>query len=425
MNDLSENIQTDQPFLLDHEDLIARLNAIDVQAYGKTRNYLTGAVSRLSPFITHGILSTKAVTQFLLKRELEHSSIDLAYRRIKPFLFQMAWRDYFHRLWEFHQDGVFSNLNHEQTMVVSKQIPVVILKAETGIEVIDKQLRCLYETGYIHNHARMWIAALITNITGTDWRTGATWLHYHLLDGDLASNTLSWQWVAGTLNKNKKLYIANQENINKYGASKQSNTILDCSYEDISAMMPVAGQSDKAGQADYSLRTDWEPSAEPFVSVPTSLTTTALSELNFKADQSVFLRNVYQLDEAWNNNKGQHILLIEPSMLDKHPLSAKRWRFIQHWALKIPTLKIVIVNFDNFERAAAKNIDIATQVIYREHPLSYNWQGVCEERDWLLNGLAGEYPSFFKFWNKAQKQVKRLGVVNAFELDCSSAHLTE
>jgi len=263
--------QINHSFLLEYDDLISQINRIDTREYGKTRNFIDGAVSKLSPFIAHGVIRTRQIAKQLLTRELSSLSPEEAYRRIEPFLFQMAWRDYFHRAWEFHQEGIFSNLNHKQSTLISEQIPTAILKAETGIEVIDQQLQQLYQTGYIHNHSRMWIAAFVINITGTDWRNAAKWFHYHLLDGDLASNTLSWQWVAGTLNKNKKHYIANQDNINKYGASEQSNTILDRSYDEINAMMPFEAES-KAG-ANFSIREDWQ--VDSLNSIPDFIATTS------------------------------------------------------------------------------------------------------------------------------------------------------
>ena len=54
------------------------------------------------------------------------------------------------------------------------------------------------DVGYVHNHARMWLASVVCHLAGADWRAGAAWFSFHLLDGDLASDTLSWQWVAGT-----------------------------------------------------------------------------------------------------------------------------------------------------------------------------------------------------------------------------------
>ena len=114
--------------------------------------------------------------------------------------------------------------------------PGRMLEANTGITAIDQGIEELYGTGYMHNHMRMYVAALACNTGRYHWKIPAQWLYYHLLDADWASNALSWQWVAGT--NSKKKYIANQENINKYCSTRQRNTFLDVSYEEL-AEMPV------------------------------------------------------------------------------------------------------------------------------------------------------------------------------------------
>ena len=89
----------------------------------------------------------------------------------------------------------------------------------------------------MHNHLRMYTAAICCNIGQYHWLQPAKWMYYHLLDGDWGSNALSWQWVAGT-NSHKK-YIANQENINKYCFTKDENTFLDKSYAELSAFEKI------------------------------------------------------------------------------------------------------------------------------------------------------------------------------------------
>ena len=98
------------------------------------------------------------------------------------------------------------------------------MEAKTGIQAIDKSIESLFETGYMHNHSRLYLATLTCNIGKSYWLHPAKWMYYHLLDGDWASNACSWQWVAGA-NSSKK-YFANQENINKYTASKQLNPFM-------------------------------------------------------------------------------------------------------------------------------------------------------------------------------------------------------
>ena len=80
--------------------------------------------------------------------------------------------------------------------------------------VIDEAVRTLFATGTLHNHARMWLASSVVHVRKVHWRVGADWLYGHLLDGDLASNHLSWQWVAGT--GSRKPYLFNAGNVARY-----------------------------------------------------------------------------------------------------------------------------------------------------------------------------------------------------------------
>lgn len=400
-------------FLVEYEDIISTISQIDASQYGKTRNYINGAVSRLSPFVTHGVISTHQITQQLLRREMENKSPDEAYKALKPYVFQLAWRDYFHRLWVYHQDGIFSDLNHSQSSRVSKQMPVSVLNAQTSINVIDQELTTLFETGYIHNHARLWIAAYVCNILGTDWRCAASWMHYHLLDGDLASNTLSWQWVAGTLNSNKKQYFANQENINKFGLSKQKHTVLDTSYEELTTL--VNSDLNTCKIRSKVERGDWRKTVN--VAILKDVPITPLSELLIEKNTSVFLRNLYNLDQHWHSNEGKHLLLIEPAMLKQHPLSPKRWLFIAHWVKTIKNLEIIIADFSELHSMFNQQGLDTSSITFQAHPLCYHWQGIEESRQWLFAGLAGDYPSFFKFWNAAQKKVKQDGIIDSFSLE--------
>ena len=117
-----------------------------------------------------------------------------------------------------------------QTMAYRKPF----YRAQTGIEALDQALLEFYDTGYVHNHMRMYLASVACNIGQSHWKVPAQWMYYHLLDADWASNALSWQWVAGS-NSHKK-YYANQQNINRYFFSEQKNTFLDVPYEQFEHM---------------------------------------------------------------------------------------------------------------------------------------------------------------------------------------------
>jgi deoxyribodipyrimidine photo-lyase len=99
------------------------------------------------------------------------------------------------------------------------------------VPAIDQAVRALYRDGWLHNHARMWLASYIVHLRKVHWRTGADWMFGHLLDGDLASNHLSWQWVAGT--GSHKPYLFNAENVAKYAPTDwhSAGSAIDQSYD--------------------------------------------------------------------------------------------------------------------------------------------------------------------------------------------------
>jgi deoxyribodipyrimidine photo-lyase len=104
-------------------------------------------------------------------------------------------------------------------------------------------VRALYATGTLHNHARMWLASYVVHVRKVHWRCGADWLYGHLLDGDLASNHLSWQWVAGT--GSRKPYLFNADNVARYAppAWHSPGSVIDTSYEALDRLARQPAQS--------------------------------------------------------------------------------------------------------------------------------------------------------------------------------------
>jgi len=210
----------------------ARLAALDPQAYGATRNHLDGAVTRLSPWIRHGVLSLV---------ELRRAAIAAAERSREPsspprargpaagpgglsgagrLLQQLAWRDYWQRIWFVLGDGIHRDLEPLRTGhppgSYAEHLPDDLAAAATGLACIDAFASELIATGWLHNHARLWLAAYLVHWRRVRWQAGARWFHSHLLDGDPASNSLSWQWVASSFSQ--KPYIFNRANLERFGA---------------------------------------------------------------------------------------------------------------------------------------------------------------------------------------------------------------
>ena len=204
--------------------LAARLAAVDPRAYARTRNRIDGAVTRLSPYLTHGFIDVPAVVQAVGR--LHRLAAD------DKLLFELAWREYFQHLWSRLGDGIFDSLRPPPAARYAAVLPPDIRRGATGVPAIDGAVRALYATGYLHNHARMWLASYVVHLRKVHWRAGADWMVAHLLDGDLASNHLSWQWVAGTLTG--RPYLFNAENVARYApAWASAGTAIDRSYDEL------------------------------------------------------------------------------------------------------------------------------------------------------------------------------------------------
>ncbi len=176
----------------------------------------------LSPYLTHGLISVPEV----LARIAENHPLDWN----DKIVFELGWREYFQHAWACLDDGIWSEPHAPPATQYRTDVPDDIRKAQTGVPIIDSQIAQLYATGYLHNHARMWIASYLVHLRKVSWRAGARWMYGHLLDGDLASNTLSWQWVAGTWTG--KPYLFNAENVERYALGEGARgTVLDTSYE--------------------------------------------------------------------------------------------------------------------------------------------------------------------------------------------------
>lgn len=190
------------------EAALARLDAIDPGAYAHSRNHVTGAVTRLSPWIRHGVLSLAEVRDTALARVARPEEAE-------KLVSELAWRDYWIQVHATLGDAIGRDIEPmpRRSRVVDR-VPDDVLEARTGMRCMDDFASRLHHTGWLHNHERMWLASWLVHVRGLDWRAGADWFLEHLLDGDPASNHLSWQWVAGTFAA--RPYLFNRENLERY-----------------------------------------------------------------------------------------------------------------------------------------------------------------------------------------------------------------
>jgi len=222
----------------------AKLGKIDPVKYANTRNYGDGKVTKLSPYIHHGILSLNEVRNQALTKCNQPA-------QIYKFIQELAWRDFWQHMLASHPNLAWQDAEPYKTGFSAWDyadiLPGDISEGKTNVACLDAFIQELITTGYIHNHARMYLASYIVHFRRVKWQAGAKWFLEHLLDGDIASNNLSWQWVASTFSH--KPYIFNLENVDKYfgklvDTSPLTNQILHASYESISqSLFPNMGSS--------------------------------------------------------------------------------------------------------------------------------------------------------------------------------------
>ncbi len=293
------------------EAALERLSRVQPARYAQTRNALQGAVTRLSPYFTHGFITLPEALGTLCSRQALSTQDKL--------VMEFGWREFFAHVWQHQGEAIFKDLRPAITKVrYASSLPADVRSASTGVPVIDQAVRQLYATGYLHNHARMWLASYVVHLRKVHWRTGADWLYGHLLDGDLASNHLSWQWVAGTFSV--KPYLFNAENVARYAPAEwhSPGTVIDTSYE---ALDVLAREAPDVGPEALRAEPVEEP---PLLATPPP----ALAE-----QLPAALRDAVRLVHPWmlgatEGDVAQRIGIIHLPFHERFPWSALRWQFV-------------------------------------------------------------------------------------------------
>ncbi len=363
-------------FPTDLPSILNRVDEIDPVAYARTRNFKEGSVSYLSPYFSRGVISPLQVLQSLIKK-------GYTWPAVQKFVQELAWREFYQRLWQSLEDDLFEDILQVRSGVQNRLMPKSLLEANTGIQAIDQGVQELERSGYMHNHMRMYVASLACNMGRSHWPMPAAWLYYHLLDGDLASNTCSWQWVAGTFNGRK--YFCNQQNIDRYFGTHQPGSFLDRPYDEL----PKLSIPEQLGEiSEFNAAT-----ILPKTDLPTLDTTKPL-----------YLYNGYSLDPSWDQQKDvNRLLLLEPSHFRRFPVSAKVINFLLDLANNIPGIQIY-----TGEVNAIPELRKFPSIHSKEHPAFRHYPGYKQERDWMFPDISVNHTSFFRFWKRAERNAQTL-----------------
>ena len=371
----------------------ARIAAIRPAQYARSRNAIEGAVSYLSPYITHGFVSLPDVVAGVASRY----SLDIQHKLV----YELGWREYFHHVGHHRGAGILQSL-HQGVLpddAYATQVPTDVVEGRTSVPVIDQAVRTLYATGYLHNHARMWLASYLVHLRKVHWRVGADWLIAHLLDGDLASNHLSWQWVAGT--SSHKPYLFNAENVARYAPPHwhSPGTALDTSYASLESIAhqrkPVSGRP-----------ADGPGVLEPprFGRPPDGV----LSDPREWTGRDVWLVHPWALG-APPDGLPKDTVVVAWLPLDFHaawPWSAARWAFVQTRMHALTSL-----TFASDAALLAQLLGAARSVETTANPHVSPFLPACVRQraaPRLFDELEELSPSFSHWWNRSTRRVKQL-----------------
>ena len=367
-------------FPTDYESIIERMNQIDPIQYSKSRNFINGAVTYLSPYISRGIISVKQVMDIVLQKGFKTYQIE-------KLLQELAWREYYQRVWQHSNEDIWKDIKQPQPEVLHYQMVKAIELAATGIDVIDEQIQKLYNSGYMHNHIRMYTASIVCNMAKAHWLEPSKWMYYHLLDGDIASNNCSWQWVSAAFASKK--YYFNQENVNKYSFSKQQNTFINKCYESIIAMsIPDILKE----TSNLLLQTKLPDTATPLIDI----------------NKPTLIYNTYNLDVLWRKDEDvNRVLLLEPSHFEKYPVSNKVIQFAIDLSKNIEGIQLYTGEITDiihlYKNSMLNEKDF---IISKEHPAFTYYPCIKDSREWMFPEVSGYFNSFFSFWKKCEKLFK-------------------
>jgi deoxyribodipyrimidine photo-lyase len=337
------------------DEALRRLFAIDPIGYAQSRNHLNGMVTGLSPWIRHGMLTVAEVRDRALSSIAApgaragfggHDATPPAEGRAgssahpaAKLIAELGWRDYWRRVQATLGDAIHADIEPPaaiQRAAWIEAMPADVLAGRTGMVCIDAFVEQLHRTGWLHNHARMWLASWLVHVRGVRWQAGAAWFLAHLLDGDPASNALSWQWVAGTFAS--KPYLFNRENLQRYsdGVFCRACPLLGCcslegGYEDLSHRLfqPGAGMTERRAPR-ISPAAAWvgsPPAETPDSATLVWLTLDSLGAVGPAVIAHPHAPRVFVVDPAW--------------LLEERP-TVKRLVFIQECLADLPDTEIVV-----------------------------------------------------------------------------------
>ena len=193
----------------------------DIINYSSKRNFDFGPIDRknvscLSPYISHRLINEYEISKKVLSKH--------PYQKVEKYIQEIYWRVYW-KGWLELRPKVWADFIEDLNIIEESENYHLAINGKTKIECFNDWVKEIKEYNYLHNHTRMWFASIWVFTLGLPWQKGAEFFMKYLLDGDAASNTLSWRWVGGLQTKGKH-YLAQSWNISKFLNKKYQNIEL-------------------------------------------------------------------------------------------------------------------------------------------------------------------------------------------------------
>ena len=212
-------------FVTSRQEALGKLSKFiesDISNYNSKRNFDFGATDRknvscLSPYITHRLITEYETAKIVLKK--------YPFQKVDKFIQEIFWRVYW-KGWLELRPKVWTDFTEDLKIIKEDENYFKAINAETEIKCFNDWVNELKNFNYLHNHTRMLFASIWIFTLRLPWQKGAEFFMKHLYDGDAASNTLSWRWVAGIQTKGKN-YLAKSWNISKFTNNKYENVKLN------------------------------------------------------------------------------------------------------------------------------------------------------------------------------------------------------
>jgi len=193
----------------------------DIVNYSSKRNHDFGPIDRknvscLSPYISHRLINEYEISKKVLSKH--------PYQKVEKYIQEIYWRVYW-KGWLELRPKVWADFIEDLNIIEESENYHLAINGQTKIECFNDWVKEIKEYNYLHNHTRMWFASIWIFTLDLPWQKGAEFFMKHLLDGDAASNTLSWRWIGGLQTKGKH-YLAQTWNISKFLKKQYKNIEL-------------------------------------------------------------------------------------------------------------------------------------------------------------------------------------------------------